>query len=74
MSADNYIYVRKRRLDGKFGVSMRFASCEYSEIPYDEVDEYGVFDTAQEAILAAHRACRDEAFVEYGVRVEDGLL
>ena len=30
MSADNYLYVRKRK-DGKFGVSMRFASVYYSD-------------------------------------------
>jgi hypothetical protein len=30
VSADNYIYVRRRE-DGKFGVSMRFASVYYSD-------------------------------------------
>jgi hypothetical protein len=80
VSADNYIYVRKRD-DGKYGVSMRFASGYYEdadgagehrwEIPNDS---YGVFDTAQEAVMEAHKVYRDEYIVEYGVCVGPGVI
>lgn len=83
MSADNYIYVRKRE-DGKFGVSMRFASGYYLDehggdsVPDDwfwpiPPDDFGVFETAEDAVMAAHRAYRDEPIVEYGVYVGAGV-
>lgn len=79
MSADNYIYVRKRE-DGRFGVSMRFASSYYVDedagdsVPVDWFcpipnDRYGIFDTSEEAVMSAHKAESKEAIVEYGVRV-----
>ena len=80
MSADNYIFVRKRK-DGKYGVSMRFASGDYEDedglvednwpIPDDS---YGVFDTAEDALVAAHKAYREEYIVEYGVVVGPGVV
>ena len=101
MSADNYLYVRKRE-DGKFGVSHRFASCYYADeghtveslrmtneqevalggrayaidgtwIADPPEDRYGVFDTAEQALIAAHKA-EERGWTEYGVAIGEGVL
>jgi hypothetical protein len=80
MSADNYLYVRKRP-DGQYGVSMRFASGYYTDEAGDygepwpiPDDSYGVFECAEDAIMAAHRAEREKYVVEYGVQIGAGVL
>lgn len=60
MSADNYIYVRKRR-DGKYGISHRFASGYYEDEGWtveelqDDLPEYVV----DESWIIPYRAEKD---------------
>ena len=88
MSADNYLLVRLRE-DGRFGISMRFASTYYADdadpwpfgqdglpIPKDWLcdapdDRYGIFDSATDAIVAAHKL---DVYTEYGVSVSESVL
>ena len=79
MSADNYLFVRKRA-DGRFGISHRSASTYYADedgpsnaVPPPD-DKYGIFDTAEDAILAAHREEAKLGVVEYGVCLGAGVL
>ena len=79
MSADNYLFVRLRD-DGRFGISHRWASSVYADedstseaVPPPD-DKYGIFDTAEDAILAAHREEEKLGVVEYGVCLGAGVL
>lgn len=83
MSADNYLFVRNRG-DGTYGVSMRFASTYYRDQdggdsvpdewfcdpPEDEIVTYSVAMVLE----LAHRWHHEEAVVEYGVQVGEGVL
>lgn len=83
MSADNYLLVRNRG-DGTFGVSMRFASTYYRDeeggdsVPEDwfcdPPEDEIVTDNVANALESAHRWYHEEAVVEYGVRVGEGVL
>ena len=83
MSADNYLLVRKRG-DGTFGVSMRFASTYYRDTDGDDrvpdhwfcdpPEDQIITDTAETALVLAHKWHAEEAVVEYGVVCGEGVL
>jgi hypothetical protein len=83
VSADNYLFVRKRS-DGRFGISHRSASAYYLDedggdsVPADwfqpaPEDREGIFDTAEEAVMAAHKIESEMAVCEYGVSLGEGV-
>jgi hypothetical protein len=65
VSADNYLFVRKYR--GKYYIEMRFASNDYDERSGPN-KHFGVFDSPDEAIRAAHRETHRD-YYEYGVEI-----
>jgi hypothetical protein len=69
MSADNYLYVGKTA-DGRFGLSMRFASSDYPDVI---AKAYATFDTADAAIRRAHED-ETEDYYEYGVVIAPDVL
>ena len=69
MSADNYHYVGKVG-NGRYGVWTNCSASADNE-PYGKPT--AVYDTAEEAILAAHRFEREE-WTEYGVCLGTGVL
>jgi len=83
MSADNFLLVRLRP-DGRFGVSHRFASCYYdddSDLHSVDVSFIGpappdfiIRDTAEEAVMEAHREEARMDVLEYGVCIGEGVL
>jgi hypothetical protein len=82
MSADNYLFVRQRKSDGKFDVTHRHASVHYRDeiggfLPKGNVwisDRDECYDTLAEALLAAHKEASEMDILEYGVIVQKGLI
>ena len=66
MSADNIIYVQKRK-DGKFWVWLDFASNDNPKPKHDR--QAKCYPTLMGAIMAAFDYLNELPIVEYGVRV-----